>query len=169
MYPSREFLIYDLLLYATPLYLSSKGKKDLLDNERNIYHNTISYHLRLHERTYSVKIEKLQHVFTQAKTIMKGENDMKHVTRKLFALLMSICMVATICASLAVSSSAATPKFKGYTIIGDSITAGMGIKKIREVCDLEGDVKLVITLGYGTDSLRAKKRKDLDALVSYKD
>ena len=60
---------------------------------------------------------------------MKGENDMKHVTRKLFALLMSICMVATICASLAVSSSAATPKFKGYTIIGDSITAGMGIKK----------------------------------------
>ena len=54
---------------------------------------------------------------------------MKRLTHKLFALLMSICMVATISASLAVSSSAETPKIKGYTILGDSITAGMGIKK----------------------------------------
>lgn len=54
---------------------------------------------------------------------------MKHVTRKLLALLMSLCMVASVCTVLAVSSSAAVPKVHGYTIIGDSITAGMGIKK----------------------------------------
>lgn len=55
---------------------------------------------------------------------------MRKYTRKVLAMLLSLCMVVSLCASLAVSSSAAsTPKFKGYTIIGDSITAGMGIKK----------------------------------------
>ena len=54
---------------------------------------------------------------------------MKHLPRKLFALLLSLCMVASVCTALAVSSSAAVPKAKGYTILGDSITAGMGIKK----------------------------------------
>ena len=42
--------------------------------------------------------------------------------------------------------------------------------KIREICDLSYPVRLVITLGYAAegDKLRAKKRKDMDELVSYK-
>ena len=42
--------------------------------------------------------------------------------------------------------------------------------KIREICtDIDGTVRLVITLGYAKDDdkLRAKKRKDLDELVSF--
>lgn len=40
-------------------------------------------------------------------------------------------------------------------------------EKIREICDLKGTVRLVITLGYGSeeDKLRTKKRKDLKDLV----
>ena len=43
--------------------------------------------------------------------------------------------------------------------------------KIREICDLEHPVRLVITLGYARegDPLRKKVRKDLNALVSYKE
>ena len=43
--------------------------------------------------------------------------------------------------------------------------------KIRRLCDLEYPVRLVICLGYAKDSdkLRDKKRKDMDALVSFKD
>ena len=42
--------------------------------------------------------------------------------------------------------------------------------KIREICDLEYPVRLVITLGYAAegDKLRAKKRKELSELVAYK-
>ena len=38
---------------------------------------------------------------------------------------------------------------------------------IREICHLEGAVRLVITLGYAKaeDKLRTKKRKDLDELI----
>lgn len=38
---------------------------------------------------------------------------------------------------------------------------------IRKICDLDGTVRLVITLGYAKDEdkLRAKKRKDMDELV----
>ena len=41
--------------------------------------------------------------------------------------------------------------------------------KIREICGVTGTVRLVITLGYAAegDTLRQKKRKDLDKLVSY--
>ena len=41
--------------------------------------------------------------------------------------------------------------------------------KIREVLGVTGTVRLVITLGYAAegDTLRQKKRKDLDKLVSY--
>ncbi|MBR3987770.1 MAG: nitroreductase family protein [Clostridia bacterium] len=41
--------------------------------------------------------------------------------------------------------------------------------KIREICDLSGQVRLVITLGYAKDDdkLRDKKRKDMDELVSF--
>ena len=43
--------------------------------------------------------------------------------------------------------------------------------KIREICDLEHPVRLVITLGYAKegDPLRKKVRKDMDALVSWKE
>ena len=42
--------------------------------------------------------------------------------------------------------------------------------KIREICDLEYPVRLVITLGYASEDnkLRTKKRKDLAELVAYK-
>jgi nitroreductase len=38
---------------------------------------------------------------------------------------------------------------------------------IREICSLEGAVRLVITLGYAKadDKLRTKKRKELDELI----
>ena len=43
--------------------------------------------------------------------------------------------------------------------------------KIRKLCDLEHPVRLVVCLGYAKadDKLRAKKRKDMDALVAFKD
>ena len=43
--------------------------------------------------------------------------------------------------------------------------------KIREICDLEHPVRLVITLGYAKegDPLRKKVRKDMEALVSWKE
>ena len=42
--------------------------------------------------------------------------------------------------------------------------------KIRDICDLEYPVRLVITLGYAGegDKLRSKKRKELSELVAYK-
>ena len=41
--------------------------------------------------------------------------------------------------------------------------------KIRKTCDLDGAVRLVITLGYATkgDALREKKRKSLDELIKF--
>lgn len=41
--------------------------------------------------------------------------------------------------------------------------------KIREICNLDEQVRLVITMGYAKDDdkLRNKKRKDMDELVSY--
>lgn len=43
--------------------------------------------------------------------------------------------------------------------------------KIREVCGMKGEVRLVITLGYAkeNDKLLEKKRKDIRELVSYID
>lgn len=43
-------------------------------------------------------------------------------------------------------------------------------EKIRSICDLEHPVRLVVTLGYAKedDTLRPKKRKNTDELVSYK-
>ena len=42
--------------------------------------------------------------------------------------------------------------------------------KIRKLCDIDGTVRLVITLGYAkeNDPLRPKKRKDLNELVTEK-
>lgn len=42
-------------------------------------------------------------------------------------------------------------------------------EKIREICKVDGQVRLVITLGYAKDDdkLRTKKREDLSKLVSF--
>lgn len=51
--------------------------------------------------------------------------------------------------------------------LGSCILGWLDDMKIREICGLEGAVRLVITLGYATadDKLRTKKRKDMDELV----
>ena len=52
--------------------------------------------------------------------------------------------------------------------LGTCILGWLDSDSIREVCGLDGDVKLVITLGYPKegDKLREKKRKGMDELVS---
>ena len=51
--------------------------------------------------------------------------------------------------------------------LGSCILGWLDDDKIREVCHLDGAVRLVITLGYGKDEpLRNKKRKDMDELVT---
>ena len=52
--------------------------------------------------------------------------------------------------------------------LGTCILGWFDDDKIRAACDLKHPVRLVITLGYPADTLRNKKRKDLDTLVSYK-
>ena len=52
--------------------------------------------------------------------------------------------------------------------LGTCILGWFDDDKIRAACDLKHPVRLVITLGYPADTLRTKKRKDLDTLVSYK-
>ena len=52
--------------------------------------------------------------------------------------------------------------------LGTCILGWFDDDKIRTACGLSHPVRLVITLGYPADTLRAKKRKDLDTLVSYK-
>ena len=49
--------------------------------------------------------------------------------------------------------------------LGTCILGWLDDAKIRQICNLEYPVRLVITLGYANDSLRAKKRKDLSQLV----
>lgn len=53
--------------------------------------------------------------------------------------------------------------------LGSCILGWFDDDKIRQLCNLDGAVRLVITLGYQSDSdkLRHKKRKDMDELVSY--
>ena len=55
--------------------------------------------------------------------------------------------------------------------LGTCILGWLDDEKIRALCGLEGTVRLVITLGYAKegDVLRSKKRKDMDALVSFTD
>ena len=52
--------------------------------------------------------------------------------------------------------------------LGTCILGWLDDEKIRKVCSLSYPVRLVITLGYAkeNDKLRAKKRKDLDELVT---
>ena len=50
--------------------------------------------------------------------------------------------------------------------LGTCILGWLDDKKIREICGLDGAVRLVITVGYAKDDmLRVKKRKSLDELV----
>ena len=53
--------------------------------------------------------------------------------------------------------------------LGTCILGWLDEEKIRELCNLNGTVRLVITLGYAKDDdkLRVKKRKDIDELVSF--
>ena len=53
--------------------------------------------------------------------------------------------------------------------LGSCILGWFDDDKIRQLCTLDGAVRLVITLGYAKpdEKLRAKKRKDMDELVSW--
>ena len=53
--------------------------------------------------------------------------------------------------------------------LGSCILGWFDDDKIRQLCNLDGAVRLVITLGYAKpdEKLRAKKRKDMDELVSW--
>ena len=53
--------------------------------------------------------------------------------------------------------------------LGTCILGWFDDDKIREICNLDAQVRLVITLGYAAegDALRAKKRKDIEQLVQY--
>ena len=53
--------------------------------------------------------------------------------------------------------------------LGSCILGWLDDGKLREICGIEGTVRLVITLGYPSadDKHREKKRKDIDELVSY--
>ena len=54
--------------------------------------------------------------------------------------------------------------------LGSCILGWLDSDKIKSICNLDGDIRLVICIGYASadDKLRAKKRKNLDELVSYK-
>ena len=54
--------------------------------------------------------------------------------------------------------------------LGSCILGWLDGDKIKEICVLDGQVRLVICIGYAKadDKLRNKKRKALDELVSYK-
>ncbi len=53
--------------------------------------------------------------------------------------------------------------------LGTCILGWLDDEEIRKICNLDGAVRLVITLGYAKegDPLRSKKRKEMDELVSY--
>jgi nitroreductase len=55
--------------------------------------------------------------------------------------------------------------------LGSCMLGWFDDSEIRSVCGLDGAVRLVITVGYAKDGdkLRAKKRKDMDELVSFVD
>ena len=55
--------------------------------------------------------------------------------------------------------------------LGTCILGWLDDSEIRKICDLDGTVRLVITLGYAKDGdmLREKKRKDMSTLVKFID
>ena len=54
--------------------------------------------------------------------------------------------------------------------LGSCILGWFDNDKLKTICDLDGDIRLVICIGYAKegDKLRSKKRKDLEKLVSFK-
>lgn len=55
--------------------------------------------------------------------------------------------------------------------LGTCILGWLDDEKIRNICDLDQPVRLVVTVGYAKegDALRKKVRKDISDLVSYKE
>lgn len=55
--------------------------------------------------------------------------------------------------------------------LGSCILGWFDDKNIREICNLQSPVRLVISLGYASvdDKLRIKKRKEIDSFVSFLD
>ncbi len=55
--------------------------------------------------------------------------------------------------------------------LGSCILGWFDDEKIRQICDIDTPVRLVIAIGYAKDDdkLREKKRKDMDELVKYID
>lgn len=53
--------------------------------------------------------------------------------------------------------------------LGTCILGWFDDEKVRKICGLKHPVRMIVTLGYPGegDKLRAKKRKDMDELVSY--
>ncbi|MBQ8267888.1 MAG: nitroreductase family protein [Clostridia bacterium] len=54
--------------------------------------------------------------------------------------------------------------------LGSCILGWLDSDKIKEICNLDGEVRLVICIGYAKadDKLRDKKRKNSDEIISYK-
>lgn len=52
--------------------------------------------------------------------------------------------------------------------LGSCILGWLDSEKIKKICGVDGDIRLVITLGYASenDKLRPKKRKDLSELIT---
>jgi nitroreductase len=53
--------------------------------------------------------------------------------------------------------------------LGSCILGWLDDEKIRAICNLDGAIRLVITIGYAKegDKLRPKKRKDMEELVTW--
>ena len=49
--------------------------------------------------------------------------------------------------------------------LGTCILGWLDNDKIKSICGLSGDVRLVITVGYASDSRRPKKRKSTEELI----
>lgn len=53
--------------------------------------------------------------------------------------------------------------------LGSCILGWLDSDKIKKICNLDGEIRLVICIGYAKedDKLRAKKRKDIEDLVTF--
>ena len=52
--------------------------------------------------------------------------------------------------------------------LGSCIIGWFDSDKIRDICDIDGEVRLIISLGYALDAPTEKRRKSLSELVTYK-
>ncbi len=51
--------------------------------------------------------------------------------------------------------------------LGTCIIGWLDSDEIQKICDIDGEVRLVISLGYALDELRPKKRKTFEELISF--